>query len=795
MIRRDLKVSIHMRITKTLFFKIVAISLFIFFLGSGVFLYALNSSLPNANQIRSLHVYTGLKVESSDGHVIGFLGRGLSRPVSLDKIPLNLVNAVLAVEDKRYFEHRGVDVKGLMRATVALLKSGKKKQGGSTITMQLARQFYLTRNKTYTRKIKEVLLAWKMNKLLSKRKILELYLNQMYFGHGAYGVVSAAQVYYGKSLNQLTLAESAMLAAHLQSPSFVNAITSPQMAQKRRNSILLKMKKIGKVTTVEYDQAVAAELTAGPHKDLSLSSVEAPYFLAMIRHNLLKTYGTGVLKKSYTIKTTLNSQMQDMARKKLILSMVQYSVRHGYLGPKEILKSDSKDQAIVWQKALRKIPRDPILVPGAVVSVQTMSATLMLSDGRLVTVPWKGLSWARRRLPLPPGEDINQHDYLTYRLGPSPKNASDVLAVGDVVWLMQQHKQWVLSQKPQIQGALVTINVRSGAIEALVGGYDFKGSQYNHAAQMKRQIGSTAKPFFYSAAFEKGYTLASLFNDDASEVKDVNGKVAWKPKNFNHKYAGEINLKTAIRRSSNVVSVQVLQAIGLHYAIDYLRKFGFDQVDSTHEWGLVLGALELSPVNLASGYAVFANGGYRITPHSIARVNDYFNHPIEYKQFPVVMGDSNKKSSTNTGGGAPRVIMRSNSFLVSHMLSYPIFYRSHNSSKSVAKSSMREVSAKSGTSNRFRDTWYVGYDRNFVTAIWLGFDHGQSVGQSGMSLVKPIWVKYMRSILTLYKGNVIEVPDDVVKVAINPKTGKRVAAGTVGSVQEYFQRKHLPPTA
>ena len=345
----------------------------------------------------------------------------------------------------------------------------------------------------------------------------------MYFGHGAYGVVSAAQIYYGKPLSQLTLAESAMLAAHLQSPAFVNAITSPQIAKKRRDSILLKMKKADKITAAEYNQAIAAALTASPHKALSLSSVDAPYFLAMIRHKLIKTYGADVLKKSYTIRTTLDSRMQEAARKSLMIGILQYARRQGYIGPIKFLGAYRKGNDIVWEKVLRKLPHESLLVPGAVVSVKDKSIVVMLSDGRRVTVAWGGLSWARRRIPLAATEDKREHSDLAYKLGPKPQKAADVATIGDVIWLQNEHGVWWLSEKSNIQGAIVTLSARSGAVLALVGGSSYQHSQFNRVTQMKRQIGSAGKPFFYSAALDKGFTMATMMDDKPIEKKIMMG--------------------------------------------------------------------------------------------------------------------------------------------------------------------------------------------------------------------------------------------------------------------------------
>lgn len=715
--------------------------------------------LPNVQVLKDAHMQVPLRIYSSDNQLIAQYGSLRRMPVSLDQIPKPLINAVLATEDARYYEHPGIDIIGIARAAVAVITTGKKVQGASTITMQVARNFFLTRKKTYWRKIREILLALKIDKELSKDKVLELYLNKVYFGKRAYGVAAAARVYYGKPLNQLTLAQMAMIAGLPQAPSRNNPLNNPTQALLRRNHVLERMKTVGFINSAQYEAAIKEPITAkfhGEHVQLY-----APYFAEMVRQAMLADFGKAAYDRGYKVYTTLSSTDQTAAKTALQNGLIHYSKRHGFRQP--IANWGSPDQANLtqWQQALNKIKNIDGLQPAAVVSVGDNYIHAFDSNGDIVTIPWQGLSWARRKLP---------HGRVTFW----PKHAGDIVSLGDVVWVRQhQSGQWALSQMPLAQGAIISLNPQTGAILALSGGFDFKKSNFNRVTQAKRQPGSGFKPFIYSAALDKGYTLASMINDAPIVIHDSGENSLWRPHNDTNEFYGPTRLKVGLAQSRNLVSIRLLRAIGIPYALDYVKHFGFDPNQLPHTLSLALGSGTVTPMQMATGYAVFANGGFRVKPFFIDHIENQSGKTI-YQAAPP----------------APqRVISAQNAYLMNDALQSVI---QHGTGRAALKLKRQDLAGKTGTTNKQVDGWFTGFNGQVLTSVWVGNDNLTSIHEYGAQAALPIWIDYMRQALQGQPESTLPQPDGIVTVKIDKSTGLLAPPGDKHAMFEQFREIKAP---
>nr|WP_136251431.1 PBP1A family penicillin-binding protein [Ningiella ruwaisensis] len=605
----------------------------------GMYFY-LKDDLPSVEVLKDVELQTPMRIFTQDGKLISQYGVKRRIPVKLEEVPEALKHAVIATEDSRFYEHMGVDPIGVMRAVVSLAVTGEKRQGASTLTMQLARGFFLNRRKEFSRKIKEVFIAYHMEQELSKDEILELYLNKIELGHRSFGFGAAAQVYYGKSLNELNLAQLATLAGLPQAPSALNPISNPVRSKERRRIVLLRMLDEGYITQAEFDEAANAPVSAKKHG--AEIEVDAPYLADMVYNEMVALYGKEIAETSgFNVYATAHSDIQEAAQRAVVQNLHDYDERHGFRGPiavlwkpltEESLKeygvseplSPEEAQQIQEQhgnfsplteaeliNALAEFKAIGALVPAVVLNLEEQSATVLKQDGETILLDWQGLDWAREYI-----SDSAQ--------GNEPERAADILHEGMVVYVRKRFDdgQWQLSQMPDASGAFVALNPFDGAVEAVVGGYDFYDSQFNRATQAKRQVGSNIKPFIYSAALDNGYTLASIINDAPINQWDASSGVAWRPQNSPAVYDGPIRMRKALGKSKNVVSVRLLRGVGLDKTRDYITRFGFLREEVPRDETMSLGSGSHTPLEVASAMAIFANGGFAVRPYFIQRIEN-----------------------------------------------------------------------------------------------------------------------------------------------------------------------------
>ena len=567
--------------------------------------------LPDIASLRDVQLKVPLRVYTKDGLMLAEFGEMKRTPLQYAEFPDMLVKALIAAEDDRFFEHPGVDYKGILRAAIHLIKTGERAQGGSTITMQVARNFFLTREKTFLRKFNEIFLAFKIEDELTKQDILELYLNKIYFGKRAYGVASAAQVYYGKNIDELNLSEMAMIVGLPKAPSRYNPIVNPARALLRRNYVLSRMLELNFITQFEYDDAYAVVDNAAVHgQNLE---VEAPYIAEMVRREMVKRYGNKSYTRGYQVYTTIESRLQIAANKALRLALHSYDRRHGYrgiIGHVELYNFEFETDEEYWDSILAEQPIKADLIPAIVFQVDEKSAYAYTSEGNVVFMDWPQLEWARRYID-------------EFNMGPKLDKAKQIITTGDVVYIVPAKKGCsYLAQVPIVSGALVSLKPNDGAVQSLVGGFDFYQSKFNRVIQAKRQPGSSFKPFIYSAALDKGFTASSIIND-APVVFDAPGlEDTWRPENYTGKWYGETRLRTALIKSRNLVSIRLLRDIGIGYAVRYASRFGFKRASLPRDLSLALGSGSITPLELANGFTVFANGGFKVQPYFIEHILD-----------------------------------------------------------------------------------------------------------------------------------------------------------------------------
>ena len=776
----------------------------------GTFLY-LNPKLPAIDTLKDVQLQVPLRIYSSEGALIAEYGEMKRIPLQYDEFPQTMIQAVLAAEDSRFFEHPGVDYQGLTRAAINLLLTGKKGQGGSTITMQVARNFFLSKKKTYTRKLNEILLSLKIEQELSKEEILSLYLNKIFLGHRSYGVAAAAQVYYGKPLDELSLAQMAMIAGLPKAPSRYNPIANPERAQLRRNYVLRRMHELGFITAEQFTQASAESVTASIHGNLT--EVSAPYVADMVRDEMLTRYGETAYTQGFKVYTTIKASLQVAANKALHDNLMAYEQRHGYRGSEKHIQFNDQTGAEEWADALKGIPRVGGLLPALVIGLAEQSAAIYLYDGSLQLLTWEGMQWARRYI------DDNT-------MGPPPKRASDILKVGDIIRVDKDDAgNWLLAQQPNVSGALVSLHPQHGAVLALVGGFDFFMSKFNRVTQAKRQPGSNFKPFIYSAALENGYTAASLINDAPVVFEDSKLESEWRPENYSGKFYGPTRLREALVKSRNLVSIRLLQSIGIRSAIKYVSNFGFDPTQLSRDLSLALGSATLTPYDLARGYAVFANGGYLIEPHFIERIEDsegstlfqadplYACDPEECPEKPQLepskvtleetpaVSEQQVSQSTETEGvkepeiirfrAAPRIADPRNIYLITTMMQDVI---RRGTGRYALQLGRNDLAGKTGTTNDQQDAWFSGFNKDVVTTAWVGFDTPRSMGhkETGARAALPMWVNYMRAALKESPEQLPEQPEGTVSARIDAETGEFTNADNPNAIFELFRAENVP---
>jgi penicillin-binding protein 1A len=750
--------------------------------------YYLEPDLPDIDNLRDVRLQVPLKVLSQDGMLIGEFGEKRRNPLGFDQIPEQMVQAFLSAEDANFFHHPGVDYRGLLRAGLQLALTGKKKQGGSTITMQVARNFYLSRKKTYTRKLSEIFLALRIEKELSKQEILELYLNKIYLGHRSYGVGAAARVYYGKQVDELDLAQTAMIAGLPKAPSSFNPLANPPRALERRNYVLDRMLELNFISKAEHAAAAAQPITASRYApDIE---VEAPYVAEMVRAEMVERFDQDAYIGGYTVYTTLGSAEQTAANDAVRSALDAYSERHGYHGPEKRLQPLPEDPATL-DAVLADRASVGRLRPAIVTAVEQTSATIYLGDGVVDSIEWDQMKWARAF--------VN-----TDRLGPSPTKAADILQPGDLIRVktveikVEKKKQMArrLAQVPRAAGALVALDPDNGAIRALVGGYDFYHSKFNRVTQAKRQPGSGFKPFIYSAALENGFTPASLINDAPVVFEDPSLEGAWRPENYSGKFFGPTRLRYALTKSRNLVSIRLLRSMGVEVALQHAANFGFDPDELPHNLSLALGSADVTPLQMAAGYAVLANGGYRVEPFFIERIEqDGAGLVFEAEPKTVCMDCAQTADSTETDSAhAPRVIDARNCYLMYSMMQDVIRQGTATKARELGR---KDLAGKTGTTNDQRDAWFNGFNRHLVANAWVGFDDNSKLGRGevGGRAALPAWMAFMRVALKDIPDEEPVMPPDMVTVRIDPNTGAKATAATEGAIFEIFRAENAPDAA
>ena len=769
--------------------------------------------------LKDVQLQTPMQVFTKDGLLINQFGEKRRIPVTIDEIPQTLINAFLATEDNRFYDHIGIDPIGIVRSAIVLISTGEKKQGASTITMQLARNFFLTREKAYIRKVKEIFIALHIEGVLTKDEILELYLNKIELGNRAFGIGAAAQVYYGKELKDLTLAQMAMIAGLPKAPSALNPIRNPTRAKARRNVVLGRLLTENYITQEEYNEATSQPITAYFHG--AEINLYAPYISEMVRAEMVSRYGIDKAYNSgFKIFTSVESKVQKAAQNALVNNLHNYDMRHGFRGPTDVLWDPETQSALTEQQILNKLQSVNelgTLKAAAVLSVNDKTASVLLKSGERTTLTWDNLKWARK--------------YITrYRQSFAPKAATDILTPGMQIWVRKnEDDSYLLSQIPEASSAIVSLDPQDGRIKAIVGGYSFEQSQYNRAVQAKRQVGSNIKPFIYSAALEKGYTLASILNDAPINQWDKSQGVAWRPKNSPAVYNGPIRIRRALAQSKNVISVRLLRGVGLQRTADHLLKFGFKDSDINRSESLALGSASITPLELARGMSAFANGGHLIEPYFISEIQDAYGNVL-FKANPALACDEEPLPTRNefslhnssdevkpTKKCAPRIISKQNAFLIADAMHSGIWGGGSWAHKTgwsgtgwrAQALERRDLSGKTGTTNDSVDTWFSGFNSKVMTSVWVGFDNpGNALGrstynnnldssqisgaESGAKTAQPAWIEFMKAALEGTPEAPIEPPEGLVSIRIDLATGLLSHKNDYTSRFEYFEKGTAP---
>jgi len=695
--------------------------------------YAFLIAKPNLPKISALTDYnpkTPLRIFTADKVLIGEFGEERRNVIPLSEIPLNMRNAVLAIEDDRFYSHNGVDYVGILRATLTNLR-GNLSQGASTITMQVARNFFLSNEKTFSRKIYEVLLAWEIESQLSKDKILEIYMNQIFLGQRAYGFSSAAQIYFGKELKDITIAESAMLAGLPKAPSAYNPVSNFRRAKIRQEYILQRMRDLGYITPDDYKNAMAQELQIrGLGNEFS---IRADFASEMVRQLLFTQYGEAIYSQGIDVYTTILKADQDAAYKAVRRGIFEYDLRHAYRGPEGfiVLPEEPVKRQRAIDDALLAYPQLDDLQSGVVLEVKPKEMLVMISTGETITLKGEGMKLAAASLT-----DSTQ-----------PKKR---LRPGAVIRLLSDGGLWKLAQLPQVEAAFVSMNAETGAILSLVGGFDFRRNQFNHVTQALRQPGSSFKPFIYAAAIEKGFSPSTIVNDAPLSIGSMEtGSQAWEPKNYDGKYEGMMRLRNALAKSKNLVSVRIIRAIGPSYAQEYIQRFGFEPEKHPPYLTMALGAGSVTPLQMASAYSVFANGGYRVDPYLINKMVDS-KGAILFEASP-----------TQAREDATRVLDARTAFVMDSMLQEVT--KTGTAASARAKLGRNDIAGKTGTTNDSHDAWFAGYSPKVVAIAWIGFDKPASLGdrETGGGLALPMWISYMQTALRDMPSQGREVPAGV----------------------------------
>lgn len=761
-----------------LFMGLFLLAILIVFAGIFFALHQYKPNLPDAHELRDVKFQIPLRIFSADGKLMAEYGEQRRIPISYDEIPSRLRHAILAAEDSRFYEHFGIDIKGLSRAAFQLMSSGEIQTGGSTITMQVAKNFFLSPERTFERKFNEILLSLKIEQELSKEEILELYVNKIYLGQRAYGVQAAAHIYYGKDINDLSLAQMATLAGLPKAPSANNPVRNPQRSIERRNWILGRMLSLGYISQAEFDEAIHEPEVARYHTaDIELSAF---YVAEMVRAEMVRLYGDLAYTEGFNVITTLDSDMQLAADGALRTGLIAYHERHGYHGAEAKVDMQGLDH----EARLALLSTYPLLGnmhPALVIATDEQNATILMRDGKEHILAWDAMKWARSY------RSVNA-------MGPSPRRTSDILETGDIVRVTphEQHT-WHLTQLPRVQGGVVAMDADSGAIRALSGGFSFNHNNFNRITQAYRQPGSTFKSFLYAVALENNYSAASIVNDSPIVIHDVSLDGEWRPENHSRDFEGPIRLREALYRSRNLVSIRLMRDLGVDRAHSRILDFGFEPERTPANLSLSLGSADVTPLQINVGYAAFANGGYRVSPWFIDEVN-VNGHPVT---LPEHAGDAFKHTNSHLNHSDPedfRIIEASTAYIINDILADVIRRGTGRRAQSLGRN---DLAGKTGTTNQQRDAWFSGYNRDLVATAWVGFDQPAPLGRNeyGGTAALPIWIDFMRTALHDKPESAPQRPESVVRLLIDPATGLQAYDGQTNAIHEYFTEDTVPRRA
>jgi len=778
--------------------------------------------LPDVNSLRDYHLQTPLRVMSRDGKLISEFGEQRRIPLSIDQVPQLYIDALLSAEDENFYSHYGVDPKALLRAAVRMVQAGGKIQGGgSTITMQVARNYLLTLDQTFIRKFNEILLSFQIEQELSKKQILEMYFNKMFMGHRAYGIEAASHVYYGRSISELDLPQLAMLAGLYKAPSKYNPISNPTRSKIRRDWILGRMLKLNYIQQEQFEVAIVTPITARFHSLKPETS--ASYVAEMVRSELFDAFPIeDVYTGGYRVYTTIDSKLQDAAQLAVQTGLLAYDRRHGYRGVEK--NHGPNVNAEEAEKLLNRTPVFGPLQPAIVRRVDEESAQLLLRYGQIITINFSDMSWVRPRL------SINS-------LGRAPDNISQILSPGDQVRVRQADddaKVWYLSQVPDAQGALIALDPKDGAMIALVGGFEYLHSKFNRATQALRQPGSNFKPIVYSAALEQDFTAATLINDAPVVFNDASLEGSWRPENYSGKFFGPTRLRKALYKSRNLVSIRILREIGIKSAINYATRFGFKPQQLPRNLSLALGSASVPPIDVATAYASFANKGYQVKPYFIERIEDSLGKVLYQAQPTTVCPncdyirhtdevdlDQSEDTQTTVINDVAIVALdqaldqedaQQNTELVRPVTHLPIAPRimdervnyimhtilqdvvKKGTARKAKKLNRDDLAGKTGTTNDQKDAWFSGYVDAMVATAWVGFDQPATLGKNefGSTAALPIWIDFMEIALKDVPQTQRQQPDDMVTIKIDEATGELARPGDASAVEEIFRAERTP---
>jgi penicillin-binding protein 1A len=783
----------------------------------------LEPSLPNIAAMASDSLPVPLRIYTRSGQLIAQIGEKRRVLVAYEDIPVVVREAFVSAEDQRFYTHHGFDYSGVLRAALVDLTSRDYSQGASTITMQAARNMFLTFDKSLRRKLQEIFLTYRMEHEFTKEQILQAYLNVIFLGQRSYGVAAAAETYFGKPLDQLSVAEAATLAGIPQAPSKYNPVTNPKAAQARRRYVLTQMQKLKYIDAGTAQLAGQEPVTA--HDYGILNDVEAPYVAEMARADLVSRYGEDAVNSGYKVYTTIDGRLQTAADRAVRIGLIQYDRRHGYRGPLKQINIDQRTAGPQLDAALAGVGEIGNLRPAVVVSVAPQSARVYIRSMGFAQIEWDGLSWARRRIS-------------ETRVGSTPKHAEEVLQRGDVVYVVTNGQGAAqLAQRPEAQSALVALDPNDGAIVALVGGFDYFDNKFNRATQARRQPGSGFKPFLYSAALENGFTPSSIVMDAPIVYDDSGQEKTWRPENSEKGFEGPMRLREALVFSRNLVTIRVVRQLGVDAVIDYAAKFGFNPQEMPKDMTIALGSLPATPLQMVSGYAVFANGGYRVDSYFVERIENAVGQTVFQANPKVVCEQCDGEAARNdaapanaTGGTlvatltsttgtpgtpgtpgdpdrkpanalpplvnpaqlAPRVISPQNDWLMDDMMA-DVIKRGTGIRAGLALR-RNDISGKTGTTNEARDTWFNGFNHSIVATVWVGFDQERPLGEGeeGSRTAVPIWVYFMREALRGQPDRLRPLPPGLVTARISPKTGALAAANDSDAIYETFMEERMP---